>query len=128
MGKRGTYTGESPTDRSISVMERFMKKQEKKRGIQNKLPARRKDPNVSIDLWPLKDQIEYYETRSLEQKFDDQYSSKDKWITEIREMSKVYPSTFTDYVNKLRDVIDELYNNKVLPREAIIELRKHGVY
>ena len=60
MGKKSAHTGLSPKDRSMNIMDKFIRKNEAKTINQPILPARRKDPNVPINLWPFKDQVEYY--------------------------------------------------------------------
>ena len=67
MSKKSTI-GQSPKDRSIDIMDRFIKKNERRNKHKEHLPGRRKDKDVPIDLWPLKDQMEYWENQTDEQK------------------------------------------------------------
>ena len=69
MSKKSTI-GQSPKDRSIDIMDRFIKKNERRNKHKEHLPGRRKDKDVPIDLWPLKDQMEYWENQTDEQKLD----------------------------------------------------------
>ena len=59
MSKKATI-GASPKDRSMDLMDKFIKKQERKNRHKEALPARRKSKDVPMDLWPLKDQLEYW--------------------------------------------------------------------
>ena len=74
MGKKSAHTGLSATDKSINLMDKFIKRNENKNQHVKLLPARRKDPNVPINLWPLQDQIDYYANRTDADRFDDDYS------------------------------------------------------
>ena len=118
MGKKSAHTGESPKERSINKMDKFITRNQKRNQHIELLPARRKDPNVPINLWPLKDK----------DKFRDKYIVYSDWLTEVQQSSGVYPATFIDYISKLDEVIKELYNTCTLPKEAARVLEKHGVY
>tara|TARA_R110000824_G_scaffold310760_3_gene498040 strand:+ start:833 stop:1219 length:387 start_codon:yes stop_codon:yes gene_type:complete len=128
MGKKSAHTGESPKERSINKMDKFITRNQKRNQHIELLPARRKDPNVPINLWPLKDQLEYYNNRTDKDKFRDKYIVYSDWLTEVQQSSGVYPATFIDYISKLDEVIKELYNTCTLPKEAARVLEKHGVY
>ena len=54
MGKKSAHSGESPKERSINKMDKFIARNERRNKHKELLPARRKDPNVPINLWPLK--------------------------------------------------------------------------
>ena len=58
MGKKSVYSGESAKDRSINIMDKFITRNDNKKKSQPRLPARRKDDNVPLNLWPLQDQLE----------------------------------------------------------------------
>ncbi len=60
MAKKTTI-GESPKDRSMNIIDKFIKREERKNRHKEILPGRRKAKDVPIDMWPLKDQIEYWE-------------------------------------------------------------------
>lgn len=128
MGKRSVYTGESAKDRSVNLMDKFITKNNNKAKQHPKLPGRRKDPNVPLELWPLKDQIEYWENRTDADRFDEEYSAYSTWYDEVKRKSGVYPQTFIDFTSKLKPEMRAMWENKVMPRHAVMELRKKGVY
>jgi hypothetical protein len=128
MGKKSAHTGLSPKDRSINLMDKFITKNANRMKDQPVLSARRKDPNIPIHMWPLKDQIEYWENRTEADWFDDKYGSYSNWYTELKSISGVYPATFIDFTNKLKPLMVEMWEKKMMPKQAILELRKHGVY
>jgi len=128
MGKRSVYSGESPKDRSTNIIDKFITKNANKTKNQPILPGRRKSPDVPIDLWPLKDQIEYYETRTPADKFDEHYSVYSTWYNAVKERSGVYHQTFTDFIVKLKPEMQSMWERKLLPKEAVLELRKKGLY
>ena len=128
MGKKSAHTGESAKDRSINMMDKFITRnvnREKRNPFQT---GRRKDPNIPINLWPLKDQLEYWESRTDADRFDDRYPAYSYWITEVQKKSGVYPTTFTDFTSKHRTTLKEMFEKKTTVREAVSELRKLGVY
>ena len=127
MGKKGQI-GESPKDRSINMMDKFIKRNTERTKHLDLLPGRRKDPNVPIDLWPLKDQIEYYENRTEQDRFLEAFPSYSFWYDQVKRESGVYPATFMDFTSNLKEVMQKLYDDCVQPRMAVLELRKHGVY
>lgn len=126
MGKRG-YQGESPADRSINLMDKFIKRSEKKQAFEKKLPGRRKDKNIPIDLWPLKDQLEYWDNLTDDQLFDRKWSCYGDWLEKIFELSNEYHRTFSDTTAPHKDRIRELFNNKIKPKEALRILQKEGI-
>ena len=71
MGKKSVYSGESAKDRSINLMDKFISRTVNREKHLPKLPGRRKDPAVPINLWPLRDQLEYWETRTDADRFDE---------------------------------------------------------
>jgi hypothetical protein len=105
MAKKATI-GDSPKDRSMDIMDKFIKRQERKNKHKELLPGRRKAKDVPIDMWPLKDQIEYWENQSAEQKFDRKYM-----IAPI----------------KHKDRMKEVYAQKVLPKQAYQMLIKENI-
>jgi len=128
MGKKSAHTGMSPKDRSINLMDKFITKNANRMKDQPVLSARRKDPNIPIHMWPLKDQIEYWDSRTEEDAFDDMYGSYSTWYSELKKISGVYPATFMDFTSKLKPMMVEMWEKKLMPKQAILELRKHGVY
>ena len=71
MGRKSAHTGMSPKDRSINLMDKFISRNQKRQEGNPFLSAIRKDPNISVDMWPLKDQIEYWENRTDADRFND---------------------------------------------------------
>jgi hypothetical protein len=128
MGRKSAHTGMSPKDRSINLMDKFITKNANKLKDQPILSARRKDANVPLHMWPLKDQIEYWANRTEADTFNEMYSAYSTWYAEVKSKSGVYPATFMDFTSKLKPMMVEMWENKMMPRQAILELRKHGVY
>lgn len=128
MGRKSAHTGESPKDRSINIMDKFIARSNKQSAHKPLLPARRKDPNVPIDMWPLKDQIEYWESRSAGEWFDDKYPAYSYWINEVQKHSGVHSSFFMTFAVKLKPMLMEMFEKKTSVKETVRELRKHGVY
>ena len=127
-GKRSAYSGMSPQDRSINLMDKFISRNSNRRDGLPILPARRKDTNIPVDLWPLKDQIEYWEGRTDADRFDEMYSSYSTWYDEVKRKSGLYAATFIDFTARLKPEMRQMWENKMSPRAAILELRKKGVY
>ena len=128
MGKKAAHSGMSPKDRSINMMDKFITRNANREKNQPRLPARRKDPNVPIDLWPLKDQLEHRETMSDADRFDELYSAYSTWYDEVKRRSGVYPSTFLDFTRNLKPEMRDMWERKTMPKTAVLELRKKGVY
>jgi len=128
MGKKSAHTGMSPKDRSAMIMDKFISKNMKREAQQPFQTGIRKDPNVPIHMWPLQDQITYWENRTDADRFVDKYPIYSFWITEVRKLSKVHPTFFDAKINKLQDLVTEMYDNKTFPRDAVNILQKHGVY
>jgi hypothetical protein len=128
MGKKSAHTGMSPKDRSINLMDKFISKNSKKENLGPRLPALRKDPNLPIHMWPLKDQIEYWETRTDADRFKDKYPVYSYWIADVQKQSGVHPTFFADQALKLKSMLQEMYDSCTDAKEAVRELRKHGVY
>jgi hypothetical protein len=128
MGKKSAHTGISPKDRSAILMDKFIAKNANRMKDQPILPGRRKDPNIAMELWPLKDQIEYWEARTDTDRFDEQYAAYSTWYAEIKSISGIYPQTFIDFTNKLKPAMLEMWEQKMFPKQAMRELRKLGVF
>jgi hypothetical protein len=128
MAKKATI-GDSPKDRSMDIMDKFIKRQERKNKHKELLPGRRKAKDVPIDMWPLKDQIEYWENQSAEQKFDRKYSSYIDWLDTIKEITGYPDRSFMDMISpvKHRERMKEVYAQKVLPKQAYQMLLKENV-
>jgi len=125
MGKKG-YQGTSPKDRAVNIMDKFIQRSDRKAARQEIKPLRRKDPNLPLHLWPLKDQIEYWETLPEAQRFKRKYNFTE-WYDEILEKSGMYPMTFRDCVSKHKARLEELYNDCTSTRRAIILLQKENI-
>ena len=128
MGKKSAYSGESAKDRSINAMDKFISKNAAKKAHEQMLPGRRKDPNIAMELWPLKDQLEYWENRTDADRFRDKYPVYSYWIEEVMKQSKVHPTFFTTQTLKLKPMLTEMYDECTDPKETVRELRKHGIY
>jgi len=128
MGKKAAHTGESPKDRSINLMDKFITRNDRRNKHKEQLPTRRKDPNVPFNLWPLKDQIDHMDNRSEAQEFSDKYPSYSYWYDAVKKASGVYPLTFTDWTSKYRTDLRELFDNNTSVRSAVSFLQKRGIY
>ena len=126
MSKKATI-GASPKDRSMDIMDKFIKRQERKDKHKELLPARRKAKDVPMDLWPLKDQLEYWENISPSQKFDRKYKNYIDWLDKLKSLTDYPDSTILDMMSGHKDRIKELFNTKTLPKEALQILRKEGI-
>lgn len=128
MGRKSAHTGMSPKDRSINLMDKFISRNANREKDMPRLPERRKDKNVPINLWPLSDQIEYWQARTDADRFDDEYKVYSTWYDEVKQRSGIYPQTFLDFTAKLKPEMIEMWKNKIVPKTALLELRKLGVY
>ena len=128
MGKKAAHSGESPKDRSINMMDKFITRNSNRQKNQPFQTQRRKADNIPMNLWPLKDQLEYWENRTDADRFDERFPSYSYWITAVQKKSGVYPTTFTDFTSKHRTLLKEMYAKKTDVSDAVYELRKLGVY
>ena len=128
MGRKSAHTGMSPKDRSAMIMDKFISKNIKREQGMPFKSGIRKDPNIPIHMWPLKDQIEYWEKRTDADRFIEKYPVYSFWITEIKQLSKVHPTFFDAKMNKLKDLVTEMWESKTFPKEAVSTLRKYGLY
>ena len=128
MGRKSAHTGISPKDRSINIMDKFISRNNNKQKNTPIISGRRKDPNIPVDMWPYKDQIEYWENRTDSDRFNDTYSSYSTWYSEVKAKSGVYHRTFDEFVYKLREEMKTMWEKKTMPKDAVLELRKFGVY
>ena len=118
----------SPKDRSVNLLDKFITRNANREKDKPRLPERRKDAAIPVNLWPLKDQIEYWESRTDADKFDEVYAAYSTWHDEIKVRSGMYPQTFIDFTIKLKPEMRDMWQNKIVPRDALTELRKLGVY
>jgi len=128
MSKKATI-GDSPKDRSMEIMDKFIKREERKNRHKELLPARRKSKDVPMDLWPLKDQIEYWENITPEQKFNKKYGSYIDWLDTIKDLTGYPDRSFMDMISpvKHRERMKEVYDQKVLPKQAYQMLLKENI-
>jgi len=127
MGKKGAYTGESATDRSINLMDKFIRRSEKKNAYTDQLPARRKSKDVDRDLWPLKDQLEYWENMTDEEKFDRNYKNFVDWFDQVKDLTNYPAISIHDMIIGHMDVIKEKFKLKIKPKEAYRQLQREGI-
>lgn len=125
MGRRG-YQGESARDRATNIMDKFIQRNERKKEQLEVKSIRRKDPNIPFELWPLKDQIEFYDNMSESERFDRKYTYS-SWYKEILNRSGMYPITFRDCVSTKKEYLRELFSQRVNPRDAMEKLRKENI-
>ena len=128
MSKKATI-GDSPKDRSMEIMDKFIKREERKNRHKELLPARRKSKDVPMDLWPLKDQIEYWENITPEQKFNKKYGSYIDWLDTIKDLTGYPDRSFMDMISpvKHRERMKEVYDQKVLAKQAYQMLLKENI-
>lgn len=122
MARKG-YQGESPSDRSINIMDKFIKKNE-----------RRRQRNDNVDLepkpmscWSLKEQLEFWENITPAQQFELDWTSYSKWLREIQILTGCYNTTFTDLALKHATEFKSLYDSKINPKDALRKLRSDKI-
>lgn len=125
MGKHG-YQGVSHSDRAVNGMDKFIKREAKKSNKTSHLPLRRKDKNIPMELWPLKDQIEYWDNMSEADKFKRKYTFT-SWYNEIVEKSGMYHITFKDCVSPHANLLQQLYNECTSIIESVRILQKENI-
>ena len=128
MGRKSAHTGMSPKDRSAMIMDKFISRNIKREQNMPIKPGIRKDPNIPIHMWPLRDQIEYWENRTDADRFADKYPAYSFWIDDVKRLSKVHPTFFASKILKLNDMVKEMYEKKTFPKAAVSILKKHGLY
>ena len=128
MAKKATI-GDSPKDRSMNIIDKFIKREERKNRHKEILPGRRKAKDVPIDMWPLKDQIEYWENQSDEQKFDRKYGSYIDWLDTVKDITGYPDRSFMDMISPKnnKERLRELYSLKILPKQAYQMLIKENI-
>ena len=107
MGRKSAHTGESPKDRSINIMDKFISKNMNKEKHLVRKPGIRKDPDLPIHMWPLKDQIEYWENRTDADRFDDAFPVYSFWIAEVQKQGGI--AAFID----AEHAFDQFYAQKL---------------
>ena len=80
-------------------------------------------------MWPLKDQIEYWENQSDEQKFDRKYGSYIDWLDTVKDITGYPDRSFMDMISPVqhRERMKEVYNQKILPKQAYQMLLKENI-
>lgn len=126
MGKRGGYHGESPADKSINAMDKFIRKSE--RVQQSNDRAGKKISGQDLVVRSLKEQLDYYNNRTDVDMFDETYPSYSYWYDAVKKRSGVYPQTFRDWTLKYKPFLQELFDKKTSVKDAVIELKKLGIY
>jgi hypothetical protein len=128
MGKKAAHTGMSPKDISVNAMDKFISRNDRRRNIEFQRLGRYRHEDQPVELWPLTDQINYYEQNSTSIKFKHEYPSYSIWRDAVMDASKVYPSTFTTFITPHRELMRTMYANQTSVREAVDRLRSIGVY
>ena len=128
MGKKDGYSGESPKDRAVNLMDKFISRNDRRNKHKDVLPARRKSPDVPFNLWPMSDQIEYMENRTETQLFTEKYPSYSYWYDAVKKASGLYHITFTDWTSKYKTELKELYDNNTPVKSTVTFLQKLGIY
>jgi hypothetical protein len=128
MGRKSAHSGMSPKDRSIKLMDKFIQRNDRRNKDNPILPSIRKDVAIPINLWPLKDQIEYWNSRTATDRFNDVYPSYSYWIDAVEKLTNVHPSYFNDRIIPLKPDLTAMFNTKITPKDAVVELRKLGIY
>tara|TARA_R100000482_G_C5114307_1_gene142241 strand:- start:468 stop:863 length:396 start_codon:yes stop_codon:yes gene_type:complete len=128
MSKKATI-GDSPKDRSMDIIDKFIKREEKRNKHKERLPGRRKSKDVPIDLWPIQDQIDYWDNQTPEQKFDRKYKNYIDWMDKLRDLTGYPDSSFNDMVSPTshKERLKEIFSQKVLPKDAYRILQKEGI-
>ena len=128
MGRKSAHSGMSPKDRSINLMDKFIQRNDRRNKDNPILPSIRKDAAIPINMWPLKDQIEYWNSRTDTDRFNDVYPTYSYWIDAVEKLTNVHPSFFNDGIIRLKPELTAMFNTKITPKDAVVELRKLGIY
>ena len=128
MGRKSAHSGMSPKDRSINLMDKFIQRNDRRNKDNPILPSIRKDAAIPINLWPLKDQIEYWNSRTDTDRFNDVYPTYSYWIDAVEKLTNVHPSYFNDRTLSIKSDLTAMFDTKITPKDAVVELRKLGIY
>ena len=120
MSKKATI-GDSPKDRSMDIMDKFIRRQEKKNRYKDSLPGRRKSKDVPVDLWPLQDQIDYYDNMTPQQRFDRKYKTYIGWLDTVKELTGYPDRSVNDMMAApgAKEKIRACFEQKMLPKDAL---------
>ena len=122
MGRKSAHSGMSPKDRSINLMDKFIQRNDRRNKDNPILPSIRKDAAIPINMWPLKDQIEYWNSRTDTDRFNDVYPTYSYWIDAVEKLTNVHPSFFNDRIIPLKPELTAMFNTKITPKDAVVEL------
>jgi len=128
MGRKSAHSGMSPKDRSINLMDKFIQRNDRRNKDNPILPSIRKDAAIPINLWPLKDQIEYWNSRTDTDRFNDVYPTYSYWIDAVEKLTNVHVTYFNDRTLSLKSDLTAMFETKIVPKDAVVELRKLGIY
>ena len=118
MARKG-YQGESPSDRSINIMDKFIRKNEQRK---NREVTKSNEPKP-MNQWSLKEQLEFWDNITPEQRFDLDWTSYSVWIKEIQRLTGCFNPTFTDLALKHKNEFTKLFDSKISPKDALRKLR-----
>ena len=108
-------------------MDKFITRTTEKTERAEIKPIRRKDPNIPMELWPLADQIAYWDNLGQSDWFDRMFPAYTLWLASVKDYSEMYPITFTDVTSPHKSRLRELYEGKVRPKTAVRMLRNEGI-
>jgi hypothetical protein len=128
MGKKSAHTGMSPKDISVNAMDKFISRNDRIREQDFQQLGRYKHEDRPVELWPLRDQLDYYDTNLDAIVYQSKYPSYSIWRDSVMDASKVYPSTFITFIYPHRELMKTMYAEKTSVREAVDRLRTLGVY
>lgn len=128
MGKKSAHTGMSPKDISINAMDKFISRNDRKRDSDFQRLGRYCHEDQPVDIWPLQDQINFYDTNKQRIVFELDYPSYSVWRDQVMDTTGVYPSTFLTFIMPHRELMKTMYATQIPVREAAGQLRNLGVY
>lgn len=127
MGKRGSYHGDSPTDRAASLMDKFIQRSDRKRSLDTKHYGRRKSKDTPVHTWPLQDQIEHWNNMTDEDWFRKEYPTYSDWRNAVLKRCGMHPTTFIDVTSNHKSRMEQLYVECVSVAQSIEILQKEGI-
>lgn len=127
MGKRGSYQGESPTDRAAGLMDKFIRRSEKKRASAIEKYGKQYRKGTPIHTWPLGEQIDYWDSLTEDDWFRRKYPTYSDWRVAVQDKSGMYPITFRDVTSNHKQRMMELYESCVSVASSIEILQKEGI-
>ena len=128
MGKRGSYQGESPTDRAAGLMDKFIQRSNRKQKQNAERNIKKRfDKSIPKHLWPLDEQLDYWDSLTEQDRFRMKYPTYSEWKTEVQQRSGMYYITFRDVISNHKDRLVSMYEKCMSVTQSIIELRKEGI-